>query len=329
MMVFRFVEREVASYPVIHDLPGTRCLPARVLAWSRRPPSKRAHADTVLGARIRFDHESSGGTYGVPQVHAELRYEGTRSAAQASGRPADAGRRLESDHRRRFVRTTLRDRDAAPRPTSSNGRSRPRLPTACGSPTSPTCRDTPGDLALALNTRPRKTLGWRTPAKVLDDVLRSAGQGSVATTPLNLVGTRAWLSEGAQEARIALSRGSTSDCYDNAMAESFFASPRDRAHRSLELAHPGRREARGVRLHRGLLQPASDQGTMPIGILDDERRDEPLDFGRVAAEHGQGDFDLESRARDGDLHRPIRSPRVICAPDQRSTKDPPIRRGRT
>jgi IS30 family transposase len=47
-------------------------------------------------------------------------------------------------------------------------------------------RHAPGDLdavALALNTRPRKTLGWKTPAEALDDVLRSAGQGSVATTP--------------------------------------------------------------------------------------------------------------------------------------------------
>jgi IS30 family transposase len=47
-------------------------------------------------------------------------------------------------------------------------------------------RHTPGDLdavALALNTRPRKTLGWKTPAEALDEVLCSAGQGSVATTP--------------------------------------------------------------------------------------------------------------------------------------------------
>jgi len=34
----------------------------------------------------------------------------------------------------------------------------------------------------ALNTRPRKTLGWRTPAEVLDEVLRSAKQNRVATT---------------------------------------------------------------------------------------------------------------------------------------------------
>ena len=37
-------------------------------------------------------------------------------------------------------------------------------------------------VALALNTRPRKTLGWRTPAEALDEYLRSMQKGSVATT---------------------------------------------------------------------------------------------------------------------------------------------------
>jgi IS30 family transposase len=36
-------------------------------------------------------------------------------------------------------------------------------------------------VAMALNARPRKTLGWKTPAEALDEVLRSAQTG-VATT---------------------------------------------------------------------------------------------------------------------------------------------------
>ena len=38
-------------------------------------------------------------------------------------------------------------------------------------------------VALALNTRPRKTLNWRTPAEALDQLLHCAQQDSVATTP--------------------------------------------------------------------------------------------------------------------------------------------------
>src|SRR6266516_3875102 len=47
-------------------------------------------------------------------------------------------------------------------------------------------RHGPDDLAAvaaALNGRPRKTLGWKTPAEALDEFLYSAQQGGVATTP--------------------------------------------------------------------------------------------------------------------------------------------------
>jgi IS30 family transposase len=46
-------------------------------------------------------------------------------------------------------------------------------------------RHTPGDLAAvahALNTRPRKTLGWRTPAEALNEQLLLIEEAGVATT---------------------------------------------------------------------------------------------------------------------------------------------------
>lgn len=47
-------------------------------------------------------------------------------------------------------------------------------------------RHTAGDLAAVaatLNSRPRKTLGWRTPAEALNELLSSGYQAGVATTP--------------------------------------------------------------------------------------------------------------------------------------------------
>ncbi len=43
-------------------------------------------------------------------------------------------------------------------------------------------RDEIEAVAAALNARPRKTLGWKTPAEALDEHLRSLQQAGVATT---------------------------------------------------------------------------------------------------------------------------------------------------
>jgi putative transposase len=43
--------------------------------WERRPPSDRTLYDAFLLGKIKAIHAASGGTYGAPRVHAELRLE--------------------------------------------------------------------------------------------------------------------------------------------------------------------------------------------------------------------------------------------------------------
>jgi hypothetical protein len=43
-------------------------------------------------------------------------------------------------------------------------------------------RDDISAVAAALNARPRKTLGWKTPAEALDELLSSVKKIAVATT---------------------------------------------------------------------------------------------------------------------------------------------------
>ena len=64
---------------------------------------------------------------------------------------------------------------------TTNGLLRPYFPK--GTDLSLHGEDDLAAVALALNARPRKTLGWRTPAEALDEILQSAHTGCVATIP--------------------------------------------------------------------------------------------------------------------------------------------------
>jgi IS30 family transposase len=64
---------------------------------------------------------------------------------------------------------------------NTNGLLRQYFPT--GTDLARHSRDDLEAVALTLNSRPRKTLGWKTPAEALDEHLRSLEQTTVATTP--------------------------------------------------------------------------------------------------------------------------------------------------
>jgi transposase InsO family protein len=76
--------------------------------WSRQVPSARRKTDEQLGEGIQRVHRESRGTYGAPRVHQRLRQEGVFTSKKRVARlMASAG--LTGRHRRRTRKTTIGD----------------------------------------------------------------------------------------------------------------------------------------------------------------------------------------------------------------------------
>ena len=104
-MRFRFVEAEKAYYPI---RLMCRCLAVSrsgYYAWRKRPPSARAKRDARLRVEIAASHTASRRTYGSPRILRDLREEGhcvsRKRVARLMHELGLAGRR-----KRRFRATT-------------------------------------------------------------------------------------------------------------------------------------------------------------------------------------------------------------------------------
>ena len=208
--------------------------PSGYYAWRSRPPSARAQADQRLLTRIRAIHAASRSTYGAPRIHAELREAGVRCARKRVARLMRQAS-LQGAHRRRRLRTTICDRDAAPAPDL--------VARAFAT-------DRPNHLWLADITYVRTWSGWLYLAVVLETFSRRVVGWSMADTlesalvvdALNMAlwnrrptpglihhsdrgGQYTSLAFGrrCREAGILPSMGRVGNAYDNAMAEAFFA----------------------------------------------------------------------------------------------------------
>ena len=234
MITYRFVERERATFPVTTMCRTLGVSPSGYWAWVKRPPSARAVADAALTTTIRAIHRDSRGTYGTPRIHAELRFTGTRCSRKRIARLMRlAG--LEGVHRRRFVHTTVRDRDAAPAPDLVNRNfqaSRPDQLWVADITYLPTWQ---GFLYLAavVDVFSRRVVGWAMAGHLRTELIveaiemattrRRPADGLIHHSDRGTQYTSIAFGLRCREAGIVQSMGSTGDCYDNAMAESFFA----------------------------------------------------------------------------------------------------------
>ncbi len=104
-MKFAFVAAEKANFPVSILCRVLGVSRSGFYAWQGRPPSTRATEDEALASAIANAHRKSRGTYGSPRVHAALRAEGRRLSRKRVIRLMRA-QRLAARRRRRFRRTT-------------------------------------------------------------------------------------------------------------------------------------------------------------------------------------------------------------------------------
>ena len=201
-------------------------------AWSKRAPSRRAQTNAALTRTVRTIHAVSRGTYGAPRVHAELAAEGIPASKNRVARVMrDAN--IVGVSRRKFVVTTVRD----------GGRQAPDLVDRTFA------ADAPNVLWVADITYIPTWMGFLYLAVVLDVFSRRIVGWSMSTTlhvtvvldALNMAltmrrqkGVIHHSDQGSQytsiefgnrcrEAGVRPSMGSVGDAYDNAMAESFFA----------------------------------------------------------------------------------------------------------
>ena len=201
-------------------------------AWSKRARSRRAKDDAVLTERIGAVHAASKGTYGAPRIHAELKANGLHVGKKRIARlMRQAG--VAGVSRRRFVTTTVRDgaRQAPDLVERDFTAERPNMLWVADITYIPTWA---GFLYLAvtLDAFSRRIVGWAMATclhtqLVLDalnmalatrrpkDVVHHSDQGSQYTSIA--------FGKRCREAGVRPSMGSVGDAYDNAMAESFFA----------------------------------------------------------------------------------------------------------
>jgi putative transposase len=239
--VFRFIaakKTDGSAFPVRALCRSLGVSPSGYYAWLERPASARAVADAALTATIHAIHTVSRGTYGAPRIHAELTdLAGPYQLRCGRKRVARLMRlaQVVGCHRRRTRRTTIVDPTAAPAEDLVQRDFTPVAPDRLYVADITYVRTWEGWLYLAvvLDAFSRRVVGWAMADHLRTElVLEALGMALWQRRPAP--GTVFHSDHGCQYTSLAFGRelrhsglvpsmGSVADAYDNAVAESFFA----------------------------------------------------------------------------------------------------------
>jgi putative transposase len=233
---FRFIAEEAAQFPVSLLCKVMGVSRGGYYAWKTRGPSERARTDAELAERITAIHDGVLGIYGAPRVHAELRLaHGVRVGKKRVARLMRA-LGIFGAGRRGGPATTIREpaRPSAPDLVDrAFARAEPNRLWVCDIKYVQTGQ---GFLFLAAvqDVFSRRIVGWSMredlAAELVLDALgmavsqRRVDAGCIAHSDHGSQYTSLAYGAYAKTSGIALSMGSIGDPWDNALAETFFAS---------------------------------------------------------------------------------------------------------
>jgi transposase InsO family protein len=258
---------------------------AAYYAARRGGPSDRARKDAELAARVKSAHEESRGRYGSPRVHARLRAQGLRHSRKRVARLMRA-QGLQGRAARRWKKTTIPDPAAAARAdrirrdfTADASKLNTRW---CGDITYIATWEGWLYLATVIDIASRRVVGFALADHLRTELIADALSNAVAArdpepgvifhSDRGCQYTSAAYASLADDCQVTLSVGRTGQCWDNALAESFFSSLKGEL--IDERSWPTRAGARravveyiawynGTRLHStlGYLSPADYENT--------------------------------------------------------------------
>ena len=233
-MRFAFIVAEKAAFPIRLLCRTLQVSRAGFYAWHTRPPAPRTQADERLSLEIAAIHAESRQRYGSPRVHAELVDRGCRTSRKRVARLMRR-RGLAARRRRRF-RVTTHSRHPFPIAPNVLARQFERAAPDQAWVTDITYIPT-GEgwlyLAVIVDLCSRFAVGWAMSERVTDD-LTLAALGMALARRRPAAGLVHHSDRGSQYASgdyrrllaqhgIVCSMSRRGDCWDNAVAESFFA----------------------------------------------------------------------------------------------------------